>query len=220
MKKLGMVLLTVSVLLGSSSITAFAQANDPAQQTEQVIEEQPAEKKEEEPAKEETAFSTPGNGKLVDDKGNDSTKQFLTVQTKNGNTFYMVIDRSGTSENVYMMSLVDENDLAEFLDGTKVNDQKEEPAVVLPETTPKPETEVETEKKPETEVKPEANQNNPVIGYVVLGSAFLLVFGGIVAFGYQKLRKKKEEGIEEEGLEFAEDAYINEDEEANQDKRN
>lgn len=28
----------------------------------------------------------------------------------------MVIDRSGTSENVYMMSLVDEQDLAEFLD--------------------------------------------------------------------------------------------------------
>ncbi len=51
---------------------------------------------------------------LVDDKENDSTKQFLTVQTKNGNTFYMVIDRSGTSENVYMMSLVDEKDLAEF----------------------------------------------------------------------------------------------------------
>jgi hypothetical protein len=61
----------------------------------------------------------------VDDKENDSSKQFLTVQTKNGNTFYMVIDRSGTSENVYMMSLVDENDLAEFLDENEETEKKE-----------------------------------------------------------------------------------------------
>ena len=60
----------------------------------------------------------------MDDKENDSTKQFLTVQTKNGNTFYMVIDRSGTSENVYMMSLVDENDLAEFIDTEKNEETK------------------------------------------------------------------------------------------------
>lgn len=60
----------------------------------------------------------------MDDKENDSSKQFLTVQTKNGNTFYMVIDRSGTSENVYMMSLVDEQDLAEFLDENEETEKK------------------------------------------------------------------------------------------------
>ena len=123
MKKILMVMLSATMLIGSASVTAFAQANENAEQTEateQVIEEQPAEQ----PATEGTPFSTPGNGQLVDDKENDSTKQFLTVQTKNGNTFYMVIDRSGTSENVYMMSLVDENDLAEFLDETKETERK------------------------------------------------------------------------------------------------
>ena len=113
LKKILMAMLTATMLIGSVSATAFAQANENAEQPEttQVVEEQPA--------TEETPFSTPGNGQLVDDKGNDSSKQFLTVQTKNGNTFYMVIDRAGSSENVYMMSLVDENDLAEFLDETK-----------------------------------------------------------------------------------------------------
>ena len=112
LKKILMAMLTATMLIGSVSATAFAQANENAEQPEttQVVEEQPAEQ----PATEETPFSTPGNGQLVDDKGNDSSKQFLTVQTKNGNTFYMVIDRAGSSENVYMMSLVDENDLAEF----------------------------------------------------------------------------------------------------------
>ena len=113
-------MLSSTILMGSASVTAFAQANENAEQTEaveQVIEEQPA--------TEETPFSTPGNGQLVDDKENDSSKQFLTVQTKNGNTFYMVIDRSGTSENVYMMSLVDENNLAEFLDENEETEKKE-----------------------------------------------------------------------------------------------
>lgn len=36
----------------------------------------------------------------------------------------MVIDRSGTSENVYMMSLVDEQDLAEFLDENEETEKK------------------------------------------------------------------------------------------------
>ena len=63
-----------------------------------------------------TAFTTPGNGEVKDDITDDSTKEFLTVTTKNNNTFYIVIDRSATSQNVYMLSQIDENDLSEFLD--------------------------------------------------------------------------------------------------------
>ena len=205
MKKILMIMLSSTILMGSASVTAFAQANENAEQAEtaeQVIEEQPA--------TEETPFSTPGNGQLVDDKENDSSKQFLTVQTKNGNTFYMVIDRSGTSENVYMMSLVDENDLAEFLDENEETEKKEESAVVLPEitTTPEPETTVQ----PETEVKPESG-GNKMFGSAILGGGIVLVFGGLAAFALSKFRKKKEDGIVEEGLEFADDSYINEDEE-------
>lgn len=209
MKKILMVMLSATMLIGSASVTAFAQANENAEQTEateQVVEEQPAEQ----PATEGTPFSTPGNGQLVDDKENDSTKQFLTVQTKNGNTFYMVIDRSGTSENVYMMSLVDENDLAEFLDETKETEKKEESAVVLPETTTTPEP--ETTAQPETEAKQESGINK-MIGWIALGAVATLALGGLGMFAFGKLRKKKEDSIVEEGLEFADDSYINEDEE-------
>ena len=78
-------MLSATMLIGSASVTAFAQANEnaePTEATEQVIEEQPAEQ----PATEGTPFSH-RETQLVDDKENDSTKQFLTVQTKNGNTF-------------------------------------------------------------------------------------------------------------------------------------
>ena len=215
MKNILMIMLSSTILMGSASVTAFAQANENAEQAEtaeQVIKEQPAEQ----PAAEGTPFSTSGNGQLVDDKENDSSKQFLTVQTKNGNTFYMVIDRSGTSENVYMMSLVDEQDLAEFLDENEETEKKEESAVVLPEitTTPEPETTVQ----PETEVKQESS-GNKMFGSAVLGGGIVLAFGVLAAFALSKFRKKKEDGIVEEGLEFADDSYINEDEENAEDQQ-
>ena len=75
MKKVLMIMLSATMLIGSASVTAFAQANENAEQAEtaeQVIEEQPAEQ----PAAEGTPFSTSGNGQLVDDKENDSSKQF------------------------------------------------------------------------------------------------------------------------------------------------
>ena len=189
MKKVLMIMLSATMLMGSASVTAFAQANENAEQTEtaeQVIEELPAEQ----PAAEGTPFSTSGNGQLI--------------------------DRSGTSENVYMMSLVDEQDLAEFLDENEETEKKEESAVVLPEITKAPEP--ETTVQPETEVKQESS-GNKMFDSAVLGGGIVLVFGGLAAFALSKFRKKKEDGIVEEGLEFADDSYINEDEENAEDQQ-
>lgn len=51
-------------------------------------------------------------------------KQFITLQSKNGNYFYLVIDRNGETENVYFLNLVDEADLMALIetaeDGTAV----------------------------------------------------------------------------------------------------
>ena len=103
----------------STGATAFAYTGE-GTPTEQGT-EAPTPIPEQTPAPQEgqteegTPFSVPGNGQILDDKNNDSTKQFLTVQTKNGNTFFLVLDRSSSTENVYMLSMVDENDLAEFV---------------------------------------------------------------------------------------------------------
>ena len=60
-------------------------------------------------------FTVPGNGDVLDNVDDDS-KEFYIITTANNNTFYLVIDKASTSKNVYMLSKVDENDLAEFIE--------------------------------------------------------------------------------------------------------
>ncbi len=61
------------------------------------------------------ALTPEGNLTLVDDV-NQENKQFITVQSKNGNYFYLVVDRSGEKENVYFLNLVDESDLLALIE--------------------------------------------------------------------------------------------------------
>ena len=57
-----------------------------------------------------------GNGILLEDvSDSEINRQFLTIQSKGGNTFYIVIDKDMKgNENVYFMNLVDEYDLLAF----------------------------------------------------------------------------------------------------------
>ncbi len=73
-----------------------------------------------------SAFTPDGNLTLIDDflqtevSASEDTelqeKQFITVQSKNGNYFYLVIDRVGENENVYFLNTVDEADLLALME--------------------------------------------------------------------------------------------------------
>ena len=72
------------------------------------------------------SFTPSGNMTLIDDylqieaEATEDTpqqeKQFITLQSKNGNVFYLVIDRNGSEENVYFLNLVDEADLLALME--------------------------------------------------------------------------------------------------------
>ena len=102
LKKLGIVIpsavLTLLMAVGFST-PAFAYVEpEVKEEPVQVIEE-------EEPTEEEKfPFTIAGNGEVEDNITDDSSKEFFTVKTKGGNTFFLVIDRARNNENVYMLS--------------------------------------------------------------------------------------------------------------------
>ena len=103
-------LLAVIMCLCVFPTTAFANGGENSEATSPVVTDKPT------PV---TVPLTPdGNLTLVDDiKGEESKdKQFVTLQSKNGNYFYLVIDRSGDKENVYFLNLVDEADLMALIE--------------------------------------------------------------------------------------------------------
>ncbi|MFV0503053.1 MAG: DUF4366 domain-containing protein [Lachnospirales bacterium] len=84
----------------------------------------------EEPKVDPVPLTPDGNLTLVDDIDGETAadKQFVTLVSKNGNYFYLVIDRAGDKENVYFLNLVDEADLLALME-EKPTKQPETPQV-------------------------------------------------------------------------------------------
>lgn len=64
---------------------------------------------------EHASLSILDNGEVVNDITDDLSKEFLTVTTADGNTYLLVIDHSQNDENVYMLSMIDESNLQDFI---------------------------------------------------------------------------------------------------------
>lgn len=215
-------LLMVCLLMAGMSVTAFAQGGEVVPLGNPVLEEQfsgeeisteteaPTEEEEmqeEAPAEDnrsDDAFSVDGNGTVLDNMtDHKSGKEFYTIQTANNNTYFIIIDHASTTQNVYMLSMIDENDLKEFLTEEE-KPQQQTPTVVIPEEKPEP--------KPEVEVQPTQPAKTNNMGTLVI----LLVIGGAIAGGYYyfKIYKPKKDGAfsDDEDLEYMDDGVtVNED---------
>lgn len=96
------------VLMGGFSVTAFAQTPEGEDDTNDsgVVYEEP---------QKEEPLTPDGNATLVDDFGGN--KQLITVTTKNGNYFYILIDRDDEGEDtVHFLNQVDEADLLALME--------------------------------------------------------------------------------------------------------
>lgn len=163
-----------------------------------------------------TAFSVPGTATLQDSITDGSSKEFYTIRTANNNTFYLVIDKSATSNNVYMLSAVDENDLTEFLSDEELEALKEstensKTGVVLPETT-KESTDEESSAVPEVTKSSEQKKSSSM--KTVMTMILLLALGAVGAFYYFKIYKPgkpKEDDGENQGMEQEDFPYEEED---------
>ena len=130
-----------------------------------------------------------GNLTLVDDIGSTTGagQQFITLVTKSGNTFYLVIDRDDDgNENVHFMNLVDEADLFALLDDDAQSAYTEAHQSAATEEPEETETEDAEADEAETEVKTEKQSN-----WAPLMLLAIAVIGGIGYAGYRYINKKK-----------------------------
>lgn len=225
-KRLGktMVMAVLSgVLMLGSSMTVFAGGGEEVDEpmtdpiyTESTETETPMPETEED--KEPVAFTPDGNAQLVDEATDEDDKLFYTFVTKNDNYFYLVIDKARENDNVYMLNMIDEQDLMALMEeqegnsGTSSGTANEEitlkPESGIEDTEPK---EDETEQESEPEEPKQTNNSASVL-------LILLVIGAGVAgaFYYLKFVKGKKEDFNlEDDLDFYDDEdYVNEDEEA------
>lgn len=205
--------------LSCFSVTAFAGADDVGQELPEVtetVEPVPEITAEPDAVPEPTPnpLTPDGNLTLVDDisTSDGQNKQFITVQSKSGNYFYIIIDRSDDKENVYFLNLVDEADLLVLIEDEEfVEDYY---AQMYPDTTT-PEPDSSATDTPDTvpaATEEPANSNN-------LGTILIVVLvvaaagGGYWYFKFGRNRKPKDEDMDfydDEGYE--EDPYLNEDE--------
>ena len=105
------VLLAALVLMGGFSVTAYAGGGP--EETEQPAPEETTGGYEPQP------LTPDGNMSLVDDIEGEAAgdKQFITVVTKSGNYFYIIIDRAEDGENtVHFLNQVDEADLLQLME--------------------------------------------------------------------------------------------------------
>ena len=114
--------LSVALCAGMAA-PAFAYSGEPVEEAEQpVLTSTTDEEDAVTVTDEENGALTPeGNLTLVDDYhtsySDGSGQQFITLVSKSGNTFYLVIDRNAKGENtVHFMNLVDEADLLSLME--------------------------------------------------------------------------------------------------------
>ena len=208
MNKLRIAALLIALLMMASVIPAAAYASgmDPVEWTEESewhdFEED-----------EKTDGLTPeGNLTLVDDYGDapEGGQQFITLVTKNGNYFYLVIDRDKDgNENAHFMNLVDESDLFELLeddakDAYKAQIEAEQAAKEAAEKAAAEAAAAEAAKQEEP--KKEKKRTNLLPLFVVI---FLILAGGGGWFLMQMKKKKKAEDAPDPDADYSdyEDDY-------------
>ena len=182
----------LSAAVALSGMTAFAQSSEPPEPTavpdEIVIEDN-------------HTLTPDGNAQLMDDVTDNENLQFITVTARDGNEFYIIIDKGASSENVYFLNTVDESDLAALVeDYTPEQSTQQQPE---PSGTPDAEQAEPEQEQPE-QPEPETEQSNSSFMFLII---LVLAGGAGLAVYYFKVfrpKKKLEQADDIEDFEFEE----------------
>ena len=212
-KKLGALLVSVALCAGMAA-PAFA-FEDEAAPVEQPVLPEVVEEDVVTVTDETSGALTPeGNLTLVDDYHTDysdgSGQQFITLVSKSGNTFYLVIDRNAKGQQtVHFMNLVDEADLL-----TLMEEEDADAYTAEKEAAEQDKLKAEEEAKKAAEEaaasgteQPKENKVTKIasgfLGVVVLTA--LAAGGGFYAFAKRKRKKQAEKEALDPDANYTED---------------
>jgi len=140
------------------------------------------------PVPQGSAFTNEGNMVLVDNLfAKNTNKQFITVESKNGQLFYIVIDYDAVqneeteSYEVHFLNMVDEADLMALLEDLDIE---------IPDKTPEP----TPTPKPTVEVVPEPEEPGGMNSGILL-IVFALLVGGVVLYYFKVIKKKPKQKV-------------------------
>ena len=166
--KIRLIAIASVLMIGTVPMTAFAQVPDNVDTS--VIDEE---------EEDHTPLTPDGNMTLMDDIGSSDghSKQFMTVTTKNGNIFYIIVDRDDKGTNtVHFLNQVDERDLMDLI-SDEDKEEIEEATNAKVETPVQETTDDATADVAEETTKKKTSSPNPILGIcIVLGLAGVAFF--------------------------------------------
>ena len=204
MNKVGALLLS-AVLCIVMAAPAFAYGGDVTEEVEQPVLTDTSEEDAVTVTDETSGALTPeGNLTLVDDYHTDysdgSGQQFITLVSKSGATFYLVIDRNAKGQQtVHFMNLVDEADLLALMEEEDADAYTAEKEAVAQAEQDKLKAEEEAKKAAEeaaasgTEQPTENKVTKIASGFLGVVVLIALAAGGGFYFYHQQMQKKKAE---------------------------
>ena len=215
-KKFGALLLSAVLCIGMAA-PAFAYEGDTAPVEEPVLPEVVEEDVVTVTDENSGALTPEGNLTLVDDYhtnySDGSGQQFITLVSKSGATFYLVIDRNAKGQQtVHFMNLVDEADLLTLMEEEDAEAYTAEKEAVAQAELERKLAEEEAKKAAEEAAASGAGQpkENKITKYAaaflsVLALVGLTAGGGIYAFMKQKQKKQAEKEALDPDADYTED---------------
>uniref|UniRef100_UPI003FF0CFE4 DUF4366 domain-containing protein n=1 Tax=Faecalibacterium prausnitzii TaxID=853 RepID=UPI003FF0CFE4 len=200
-KKLGALLVSAALCAGMAA-PAFAFEGEAAPVEQPVLPEVVVEDVVTVTDETSGALTPEGNLTLVDDYhtnySDGSGQQFITLVSKSGNTFYLVIDRNAKGQQtVHFMNLVDEADLLALMEEDAADAYTAEKEAAAQAEQDKLKAEEEAKKAAEEAANTEPPKENKVTKYAgaFLGVVALIALaaGGGFYFYRQQMQKKKAE---------------------------
>ena len=214
-KKLGALLVSAALCAGMAA-PAFAFEGEAAPVEQPVLPEVVEEDVVTVTDETSGALTPEGNLTLVDDYHTDysdgSGQQFITLVSKSGATFYLVIDRNAKGQQtVHFMNLVDEADLLALMEEDAADAYTAEKEAAAKAEQDKLKAEEEAKKAAEEAAKAaDAPKENKVTKYAagflgVIALIALAVGGGFYFFVQQKQKKQAEKEAVDPDADYTED---------------